>query len=377
MSIFEKIKQFIKNIGNKQKLLESPKEIREEMSNMVSSNKKESKFLEDIKFDPKDLLDPKVCNGKDLVPNILRTLGANEDVVKNPQLIEEIRVQFQRIANQSGIEMPNYYEQPTRETINAIVEAIKTNGILTSQDRYNKYARLSLKGHEVYDGISIDQETGAVTLQRLVMSGREARVLDGNYMNETTFTPDGKGNAVANTISYGIDTDTLSKETRLRGTSEVVYNPDGIAMKLESKSYKQEDGQDILQYHSLNTRDEQYPFIAQKETIVNDFGHGSPVGTEYIAIEMKDLAQLGFPEYKKDEECRTTPTTITFENREQISTYYQENKETIDNALMQEPDHGLFPSKGLKQSLKAGIKKLALKAGILPNEHEQETEIAE
>ena len=151
MSIFEKIKQFIKNIGNKQKLLESPKEIREEMSNMVSSNKKESKFLEDIKFDPKDLLDPKVCNGKDLVPNILRTLGANEDVVKNPQLIEEIRVQFQRIANQSGIEMPNYYEQPTRETINAIVEAIKTNGILTSQDRYNKYARLSLKGHEVYE----------------------------------------------------------------------------------------------------------------------------------------------------------------------------------------------------------------------------------
>ena len=92
MSIFEKIKQFIKNIGNKQKLLESPKEIREEMSNMVSSNKKESKFLEDIKFDPKDLLDPKVCNGKDLVPNILRTLGANEDVVKNPQLILLLRL---------------------------------------------------------------------------------------------------------------------------------------------------------------------------------------------------------------------------------------------------------------------------------------------
>lgn len=377
MSIFEKIKQFFKNIGNKQKLLESPKEIREEMSDMVSSNKKESKFLEDIKFNPKDLLDPRVCNGKDLVPNILRTLGANEDVVNNPQLIEELRVHFQGIANQSGIEMPNYYEQPTRETINAIVEAVKTNGILTSQDRYNKYARLGLKGHEVYDGISIDQETGAVTLQRLVMSGREAHVIDGNYMHETTFIPDGKGNAVANTTSYGIDTDTFSKETRLRGTSEVLYNPDGIAMKLESKSYKQEEGQDILQYHVLDTRDEQYPFIAQKETIVNDFGHGSPVGTEYIAIEMKDLAQLGFPEYQKDEEGRTTTNPITFDDRAQISKYYQDNKEAIDNALMQEPDHGLFPSKGLKQSLKAGIKKLAIKAGILPNEHEQETEIAE
>lgn len=52
-------------------------------------------------------------------------------------------------------------------------------------------------------------------------------------------------------------------------------------------------------------------------------------------------------------------------------------KENIDNALMQEPDHGLFSSKGLKQALKSGIRKLAVKAGILPNEHTQETEIVE
>jgi len=373
MSIFERIKQFFKSFGNKQKLLESPKGIREEMPDMVGFS---NKFMEDIRFDPKDLLDPRVCNGKDLVPNILRTLGANEDVIKNPYLIEEIRVQFHGIANQSGIEMPNYYEQPTRETINAIVEAVKTNGILTSQDRYNRYARLGLKGHEVYDGISIDQETGAVTLQRFVMSGREAHVIDGNYMHETTFTPDGNGNAVANTTSYGIDIDTLSKEARLRGTSEVVYNPDGIAMKLESKSYKQEDGQDILEYHNVTTRDEQYPFIAQQETIVNDFGHGPSVGTKHIAIDMARLADLA-PEYQKDENGRNTITPITFEDRTQISEYYQENKEAIDNALTQEPDRGLFPSKQLKQALKSGIRKLAVKAGILPNENTHETEIVE
>lgn len=375
MSIFEKIKQFFKNVGNKQKLLESPQEMRKEMETMGSSSKKESKFLEDIKFDPKDLLDPRVCNGKDLVPNILRSLGANEDVVKNPQLIEELSVQFQGIANQSGIEMPNYYKQPTQDTINAIVDAVETNGILTTrQEIYNKYP--GFKGHEVYNGISINKETGAVTIQELVMSGKGANVLAGNYMHEATFTPDGKGNAVANKISYNIDSDEYGKAI-LTGNSEVLYNPDGIAMKLESKSYKQEDGQDILDYHVVETRDEQYPFIAQQETIVNDLGLGSSVGTEYIAIKMNDLAQLGFPEYQKDEEGKTTVNPITFENREQISTYYQENKETIDNALMQEPDHGLFPSKGLKQSLRAGIKKLAIKAGMLPNEYEQETEIAE
>lgn len=377
MSILEKIKQFFKNIGNKQKLLESPKEIREEMSGMVSSSRKESKFMEDIKFDPKDLLDPRLCNGKDLVPNILRTLGANEDVIKNPQLIEELRVQFQGIANQSGIEMPNYYEQPTRETINTIIEAVKTNGILTtSQERSQKHPGVYSKRTNTYYGIGINQETGAVTIQEMDLAALDANVINSNRVNERTFLSDEKGNAIVNNSNYQIDSDGYGK-TILTDTSEVLYNPDGIAMKLDCKSYKQEDGQDILQYHSLSVRDEQYPFIAQRETIVNDFGHGSPVGTKYIAIEMKDLAQLGFPEYQKDEEGKTTTTPITFENREQISTYYQENKETIDNALMQEPDFELFQSKELKQSLKSGIRKLAVKAGILPNEHTQETEIAE
>lgn len=375
MNVLKRIKQFFKNMGYKQKLLESPKETGKENVTMKSSNEKDSKFLEELKFDPKDLLDPRVCNGKDLVPNILRTLGANEDVINNPQLIEEIGVHFQGIANQSGIEMPNYYEQPTRENINAIVEAVKSNGILTSKDIYNKYANLGLKGHEIYDGISIDQETGDVTLQRLTMSGRESNAFDGNNMNVKTFSSDGKGKAIADTSFYKIDEDTLSKN--LSHTSEILYNPDGIEMRVEHKSYRQENGQDVLEYHSVNTRDEQYPFIAKEETIVNEGEFGSPVGTKYMAIEMKDLAQVSSPEYQKDENGRNTTTPITFDDRTQISQYYQDNKETIDNALMQEPNHGIFSSKNLKQSLKTGIKNLAVKAGILPNEHEKETELAD
>lgn len=371
MSIFGKIKQFFKNIGNKQKLLESPKEIREEMSDMVSSNKKESEFLEDIKFDPKDLLNPRVCQGDNFVPNILRTLGANEDVIKNPQAIEAIRKQFSGIANQSGLEMPNRFEQPTREQIEAIVETVKSNMVLSSDERETEYRKRSIKSPQrLYYGLTIDKETGSVTIGTFNIAGKETNAaFSSNNYKESTFAPDGKGNVIS-TGSYSKVTDDhtemLSHDTR------TVLNSDGVAMESESHSYEQIDGEDRINYHRIARRDDEYPFIAQEEVLVNDISLDKYTGTRYMAIEMKDLSQLGFPEYQKDEEGRTTTTPITFDDKEQISEYYQENKETIDNALMQEPDHGLFTSKGLKQSLKVGIKELAVKAGILPNEHEQE-----
>lgn len=372
MSVFEKIKQLFKNIGNKQKLLESPKEIREEMSDMVSSNKKESKFLEDIKFDSKDLLDPRVCNGKDLVPNILRTLGADEDVVNNPHIINELRPHVRAIARQSGIEMPGYYEQTTRDDINAIVEAVKANGIVTTS-RERAYKHPGLYGSKTYRGISIDQETGAVTIQDLNLSGKHANTVHKNYSHEKTFISDGKGNVVNNLLIYDIDLHGEGKAI-LNSTNESLYNSDGIIMKTEGKTYEQEDGQDVLKYHYVLTRDKQYPFISQEETIVNNTGHGSPVGTEYGVIKMEFLDVLGNIEFQEDENGKITP--IRFDDRAQISKYYQENKEIIDNALMQGTNSGLFYSEDLKQSINEGIKKLAIKAGILPNGHKQEIEIA-
>lgn len=348
MSVFEKIKQLFKNIGNKQKLLESPKEIREEMSDMVSSNKKESKFLEDIKFDSKDLLDPRVCNGKDLVPNILRTLGADEDVVNNPHIINELRPHVRAIARQSGIEMPGYYEQTTRDDINAIVEAVKANGIVTTS-RERAYKHPGLYGSKTYRGISIDQETGAVTIQDLNLSGKHANTVHKNYSHEKTFISDGKGNVVNNLLIYDIDLHGEGKAI-LNSTNESLYNSDGIIMKTEGKTYEQE------------------------ETIVNNTGHGSPVGTEYGVIKMEFLDVLGNIEFQEDENGKRTP--IRFDDRAQISKYYQENKEIIDNALMQGTNSGLFYSEDLKQSINEGIKKLAIKAGILPNGHKQEIEIA-
>ena len=183
-----------------------------------------------------------------------------------------------------------------------------------------------------------------------------------------------KGNIISTNFYSRVTDD----NTEMLGhDARTVFNSDGIAMESESRSYEQIEGEDKVNYHRIVRRDEEYPFIAEEEILVNDISLDKYTGTRYMAIDMKDLSQLGYPEYQKDEEGRTTTIPITFDDKKQVSEYYQENKETIDNALMQEPDHGLFPSKGLKQSLKAGIKKLAVKAGILPNEHEQETEIVE
>lgn len=374
MSIFEKIKQFFKNIGNKQKLLESPKEIREEMGTMVSSDKKESKFLEDIKFDPKDLLDPRICQGDNFVPNILRTLGANEDICKNPKAIEAIKLQFFGITNQNGLEMPNHFEQPTREQIDAIVEAVKSSMILSKQDRDSAYRSQSLRTPlKIHYGLSIDSETGNVTIGRLRTAGSEVSWEPNSY-SETTFSADGKGNVVAMSSSQRESRDTHTEILDM--DSRTVYNSDGIAMESESHSYEQVDGEDKVTYHRVAKRDAEYPFIAQEDILVNDISLDKHTGTRYMAIDMKDLSQLGYPEYQKDENGHPTQP-ITFDDRAQISEYYKENKETIDDVLLQEPEYQPHRANTLEKALFAGIKKLAVKAGIIPNEHEQENEIAE
>lgn len=383
MSIFEKIKQFFKNIGNKQKLLESPKELREEMSDIsgVDSTKR-SDFLEDIRFDPTDLLDPRICQGENLVPNILRTLGAHEDIVKNPRLIEVLEQHITDILHQKGKELPRYDKQPTRETINSIVETIKNNGILhNSNDIYGEHMTNDRDFYTgmrrtSYSGISIDPKTGAVTLQSLHWNDR---LLD-DYLVESTFEPDGNGNVIEDCSKYN----TGSKypyEKQLSTSNKTTYNSDGIVMKDIFKEYKQENNQDVLQFHSISTRDEEYPFIAQREIVVNEreSGFPSPIGTGYYAIDMEDLSSL-FPEYKRTAKGYKDYTSqITFENKEQVSAYYQKNKDTIDNSLTQEPKEPRigalhYVGKNVRQSLKTGIKKLAVKAGILPNEHEHENE---
>ena len=371
MSIFDRIKNFFKNIGNKQKLLESANEKSDDSINVGSYSEEKSDFEKYVVFNPKDLLDPRVCRGDNLVPNILKTLGANEDVLKNPKAVDEIEKQFHGITAQAGIEMPNKFAQPTREQIEAIVEAIKTNGVLSSEQREGKYRNVGRSSEQKLNyGLTIDKETGSVTIGTLSTAGSEINFGNDSYYKEATFSADGKGNVVS-TFSYSKarnDKEMLSHDSRR------VYNGDGIEMENESHSYKQVDGEEKVTYHRITKRDEQYPFIAQEEVLVDEISLDEYTGKRYIAIEMEKIGGLGNPEYKTDETGKKVP--ITFENREQISEYYQdsENKNAIANAIAPKPENPLFFPSKLKRSMEAGMAKLMEKAGLSQPEQQAEKE---
>lgn len=349
MSVFERIKGLFKRIGNKQKLLESPEEMGDGMPDTPSPNKRDSQFFRDIKVDPTDLLDPRVCQGDNLVPNILRTLGASTEVIKNPRAMQAIKRQVTNIATQSGLKMPSSSEQPTREQIEAIVGAVKSNMVLSSDAREAEYAQAMFSTDKSYHGLSIDKETGSVTIGSFDIVHK--RSFSHDMYSESTFVPDGRGNVLA-TDSYSI---IESGHERLDTDKREVLNGDGIVMESETRRYGQINGENSVKYHTKAKRDPEYPFIAQEEVLVDD---RVPNGerARYAVISKKDLSQLTALEYQKDESGIETFTPIAFDDRSKISEYYQENKEDIDGALMQRPD----------------IRKLAEKAGILPNEHETE-----
>lgn len=367
MNIFDKIKDFFKRLGNKQKAIESSKEINNETINTVSNTDK-YKFLEDLKFDPQDLLDPRICKGDNFVPNILKTLGANEDILKNPKAIERIERQFGAIVRQSGLEMPNKHKESTREEIEKITEAIKSNSVIDIEKRESEYSgRSSQDPQKLNYRLSIDKETGSITLGTFNISGKQFNRTD-NYI-ENTYSPDVTGNVIVNS-SYSKITN-LNKEV-LNSENQTILNSDGIALESETRSYEEIDGENVLKYHNKSTRDEEYPFIEKEEVLKDDISFDKELGTNYRLISLKDLSQLGFPEYKFE---NGKHEQIKFNNKAEIKEYYQENKENIDNALTKAPDYGLFTSDKLKKSLQLGIKKLSEKAGIYPKEVKKDNEI--
>lgn len=194
-------------------------------------------------------------------------------------------------------------------------------------------------------------------------------------MTETTFTPDGNGNVVKKQNLYDNDIDN-SMEKRLSCTLETVYNPNGIEMRCEYRKYK--GGQDIL--HVITTRDKQYPFIANKRTIVNNCKYGDPAGTiKHMLIENERLGSLDQWKYEWEYKMVNgkngipTPKQIAFDSRKQMLKYFQENKEAIQVAFMQKQYCIYFAnSQRLTEAWTKGVWELAVGAGILPSENTHE-----
>lgn len=136
--------------------------------------------------------------------------------------------------------------------------------------------------------------------------------------------------------------------------------------------FKDRQNSEIIWFVPISTKFEKYEKIYEKKKAksgkkpVYNFVFGNVLGKKAVF-----LIQNIFPTTLDYIEKKYTNSNKGVE----IPKIIKENKETIDNAIAQEPVHGITASKELTQALKNGIRKLAVKAGILQNE--QETEIAE
>lgn len=313
--------------------------------------KQRQELLDQINFDPENLLDPRVCNGENMIPNILRTLHANEDIIKNPYVMALIENHVKCLRDQEGRSIDYWCDpQPSSETIQSCYNIINNNGILSPQE---------LDSKKFYFGIQIDSETDKITLQTFDKSD--------NYTHTRTFTPDGNGNVVSNeTSTYETSTYSFLPSTSCNcTTTEKLYNPDGIAIKSDVKHYEHTDGNKVFTSHTITTRDSQYPFIAREESKYSDSSK-----TEYILLPQDRLYFLS---------DAIEPAPQSFITRLEIDSFYQTYKQDIDQLLTQEPNYysflGIDPTPKLKQSLQSGMIKLALQAGIIQDPNAQEKDV--
>ncbi len=269
--------------------------------------------------------------------------------------------------------MPVHYKQPTREQIESIVEAIKENMEVFSKIRNSKYNENYIEpSQQLYYGLNIDKKTGNITIGELKYpSIKKESFISATFISDTyienSFTIDCDENIVSTKTHYNI---TPSSTEIPDCKSRLVLNNDGITIESETWSYEQKDAENIVNYYRKAKRDFEYPFIVEEKILVNDPGKFK--GSRYVLINLKNLTQVDSPEYQKDENGNVTIEPVTFDSRTQVAKYYKENKETITNAFMQNPECQLFQSKFFKPSLTQGIKKIAYNSGILPYESENE-----
>lgn len=333
MSIFEKIKKIFKSFGNKQQLLESPKEMEEE-------SKDKSKFNEEIKFDPNDLLDPRVCQGDNLIPNILKSLGASEQIANNPSIQIVLRHHCKKILEQNGIEISNNFENLTREQIETMKETLESASLLNEKqindnEYFGQVSKLRKGGIAEYTGISIEPETGNVIIQNLTKGDYSFREYPDNSMLVKIST-DEKGYVKCNCEENVLDEELQNFKYN---DSYSIVNADGIVMERNIVEYEYTDevtGENPKDMGNLKKtveinkkRDEKYPAIVK---ITDD------KGIHYEAINPKDMSELNQrigPKFGTDHEGRTR--LLRFENYEDVEKYCEEYRDEIYRDLCNWP----------------------------------------
>lgn len=255
-------------------------------------------FREEVKFDP---LNPEVCKGIQFYQNILRSLGVREEILKNPDFLELFITHITNYCNDNKIEPPNPNE-PTQESIQQLIDIIRNNSPIESDERNEKYQQWHqefLHDDEIGQegrmknprdnysrlGFEIDPKTGNVRIQSIF----EYRSFPKHYMGmrESQFYIDEQGHVVRKIEISEVGKNNNDQYTEL--PKEVTidkYNKHGFQISQEYTRYhhiESETGEKMtgitsdIVIHKTETdlmyrfsRDSSMPFLTEFEVVDGD-----------------------------------------------------------------------------------------------------------
>ena len=337
---------------------------------------RKSEFMEEIIFDEKNLLDPRRYQGEDINFSILRALGVNEKILKNPAVRRDMSnghtldLLIQRLVKQQGVEdIYNKLEMGEKQIKESDVEGMiwkldfltdSNNMILDSTKRMEEYGKnIGIRQAEYknaaehsdlynFDDINknvekidlrVDEKTGDFTIGSLRISAIDPAC---DTYQETKYSLDSKDNVIKEDMnSHGLP---KGGEHFWRDDS-VMINEEGIEV----------EGQFIRDFEdeytcTKATRDAEFPFVAEEETVHRKNGEETQE-TTYMPINLEEIYSLSKGIGQADKQYKI----LRFNTREQVLKYYEENKQSIENAFRKNKS----------------MQKLAMEAGILSNEAEQ------
>lgn len=192
-----------------------------------------------------NLLNSGLYTKDNFIPNILRYLGVNEEIVKNPEAIKKIYPYIEAIAMQNNLEIPNISENFTEEQIKLITNALKLDKIIPEEKRQDIINTRTFGTKQLtYYGLDVDKETGNITLCQFAFAGS---LIDGkNSYIETKFSLNEDKNLILSEYIYDI---TETNYEILRTESKSIIDPDGNYINIDTKEY---DENNNLIKHSIS-----------------------------------------------------------------------------------------------------------------------------
>ena len=337
---------------------------------------RKSEFMEEIIFDEKNLLDPRRYQGENINFSILRALGVNEKILKNPAVRRDMSnghildLLIQRLVKQQGVEdIYNKLEMGEKQIKESDVEGMiwkldfltdSNNMILDSTKRMEEYGKnIGIRQAEYknaaehsdlynFDDINknvekidlrVDEKTGDFTIGSLRISAIDPAC---DTYQETKYSLDSKDNVIKEDMnSHGLP----------KG-GEHVWRDDSVMINEEGIEVEGQFIRDFEDEYTCTkaTRDAEFPFVAEEETVHRKNGEETQE-TTYMPINLEEIYSLSKGIGQADKQYKI----LRFNTREQVLKYYEENKQSIENAFRKNKS----------------MQKLAMEAGILSNEAEQ------